>query len=84
MTLKGHLSDVTTVQFFPSNLVVLTGGSDFLLKIWSVLNGSNPVTLQGHTSGMSLILKKMISINKIYGYSNYWHCYHLSGPKCFM
>ncbi|KAG2205858.1 hypothetical protein INT46_002097 [Mucor plumbeus] len=53
MTLKGHLSDVTTVQFFPSNLVVLTGGSDFLLKIWSVLNGSNPVTLQGHTSAIT-------------------------------
>lgn len=58
MTLKGHLSDVTTVQFFPSNLVVLTGGSDFLLKIWSVLNGSNPVTLQGHTSGTLLLLLK--------------------------
>ncbi|EPB85922.1 hypothetical protein HMPREF1544_07254 [Mucor circinelloides 1006PhL] len=53
ITLKGHLSDVSTVQFFPSNLVVLTGGSDFLLKIWSVLNGSNPVTLQGHTSAIT-------------------------------
>ncbi|KAI8646054.1 WD40-repeat-containing domain protein [Parasitella parasitica] len=53
MTLKGHLNDVATVQFFPSNLVVLTGGSDFLLKIWSVLDGSNPVTLQGHTSASS-------------------------------
>ncbi|CEP17390.1 hypothetical protein [Parasitella parasitica] len=53
MTLKGHLSDVATVQFFPSNLVVLTGGSDFLLKIWSVLDGSNPVTLQGHTSAIT-------------------------------
>ncbi|KAI7879857.1 WD40-repeat-containing domain protein [Mucor mucedo] len=51
--LKGHLSDVTTVQFFPSNLVVLTGGADFQVKIWSVLNGSNPVTLQGHTSAIT-------------------------------
>ncbi|KAI9469768.1 MAG: WD40-repeat-containing domain protein [Benjaminiella poitrasii] len=53
MTLKGHVSDVTTVQFFPSNLVILTGGADFQLKIWSVLNGSNPVTLKGHTSASS-------------------------------
>lgn len=50
-TLKGHLSDVTAVQFFPSNLVLLTGGADFQLKIWSVIDGSNPVTLRGHTSG---------------------------------
>ncbi|CAO3644110.1 unnamed protein product [Mucor hiemalis] len=52
-TLKGHLSDVTTIQFFPSNLVILTGGADFQLKVWSVLNGSNPVTLQGHTSAIT-------------------------------
>ncbi|KAI8351182.1 WD40-repeat-containing domain protein, partial [Blakeslea trispora] len=28
-------------------------GADFLLKIWSVMNGSNPVTLKGHTSASS-------------------------------
>jgi proteasomal ATPase-associated factor 1 len=50
-TLTGHLSDVTTVQFFPSNLVLLSGGADFQLKIWSAIDGSNPVTLKGHTSG---------------------------------
>ncbi|KAG2229433.1 hypothetical protein INT48_007035 [Thamnidium elegans] len=52
-TLKGHLSDVTTIQFFPSSLVLLTGGADFQVKIWSVLNGSNPVTLKGHTSAIT-------------------------------
>ncbi|KAI9313563.1 WD40-repeat-containing domain protein [Dichotomocladium elegans] len=51
--LEGHLADVTTVQFFPSNQVVLSGGSDFQAKIWSVLDGSNPVTLRGHTSSSS-------------------------------
>ncbi|KAI7902093.1 WD40-repeat-containing domain protein [Cokeromyces recurvatus] len=51
--LEGHVSDVTTVEFFPSNLVVLTGGADFQLKIWSVLDGSNPVTLKGHTSAIT-------------------------------
>ncbi|KAG1125150.1 hypothetical protein G6F42_008970 [Rhizopus arrhizus] len=52
-TLTGHLSDVTTVQFFPSNLVLLSGGADFLLKIWSAIDGSNPVTLKGHTSAIT-------------------------------
>ncbi|KAI8072077.1 WD40-repeat-containing domain protein [Thamnidium elegans] len=31
----------------------LTGGADFQVKIWSVLNGSNPVTLKGHTSAIT-------------------------------
>ncbi|KAI9259084.1 WD40-repeat-containing domain protein [Sporodiniella umbellata] len=52
-TLTGHLDDVNTVQFFPSNLVLLSGGADFQLKIWSVIDGSNPVTLKGHTSGIT-------------------------------
>ncbi|RCH78990.1 hypothetical protein CU098_000064 [Rhizopus stolonifer] len=53
LQLTGHVADVTTVQFFSSNLVVLTGAADFQLKIWSVLNGSNPVTLRGHTSAIT-------------------------------
>ncbi|KAI9355471.1 WD40-repeat-containing domain protein, partial [Pilaira anomala] len=28
-------------------------GADFQVKIWSVLNGSNPVTLKGHTSAIT-------------------------------
>ncbi|KAI9033888.1 WD40-repeat-containing domain protein [Phycomyces nitens] len=34
-------------------LVLLSGASDFQVKIWSVLDGSNPVTLRGHTSASS-------------------------------
>lgn len=64
--LKGHLSDVTAVQFFPSNLVLLTGGADFQLKIWSVIDGSNPVTLRGHTSGtFMLVPTSFLSVSHI-------------------
>ncbi|ORZ03141.1 WD40-repeat-containing domain protein [Syncephalastrum racemosum] len=35
------------------HIVVLSGALDFRLKIWSVSDGSNPVTLTGHTSASS-------------------------------
>ncbi|KAJ3080014.1 Proteasomal ATPase-associated factor 1, partial [Quaeritorhiza haematococci] len=49
--LPGHVGDVSTVKFFPSGQVILSGASDFQLKIWG-LDGSNPVTLKGHTRGI--------------------------------
>ncbi|RUS19034.1 hypothetical protein BC937DRAFT_88055 [Endogone sp. FLAS-F59071] len=51
--LKGHFGDITTCRFFPSGQVVLSGASDFQLRIWSALDGSNPVTLMGHTAGIT-------------------------------
>jgi proteasomal ATPase-associated factor 1 len=33
--------------------VILSGASDFQLRIWSALDGSNPVTLKGHTKGVT-------------------------------
>ncbi|KAI8969149.1 WD40-repeat-containing domain protein [Mycotypha africana] len=78
VTLNGHLSDVTTVRFFPSNLVVLTGGADFQLKIWSAINGSNPVTLKGHTgaiTGLAIISKgrNVLSCSRD-GTIKLWNC----------
>eukprot|EP01126_Amoeba_proteus_P036399 TRINITY_DN3705_c0_g1_i34.p1 TRINITY_DN3705_c0_g1~~TRINITY_DN3705_c0_g1_i34.p1 ORF type:complete len:292 (-),score=53.94 TRINITY_DN3705_c0_g1_i34:674-1549(-) len=35
-TLQGHVMDVTIGKFFPSGLVVLSGGMDMTLKIWSL------------------------------------------------
>jgi len=35
------------------SIVVLSGSSDFQLRIWSVLDGSNPVTLKAHTKGIT-------------------------------
>lgn len=53
-TLEGHVSEVTHCRFFPSGMVVLSGGVDMRLKIWSVEDGSCPVTLTGHEAGMSV------------------------------
>ncbi|CAF1095439.1 unnamed protein product [Didymodactylos carnosus] len=50
-TLKGHAQDVYTARFFPSNHLILSGGGDFLVKIWSLENdGECRETLTGHTS----------------------------------
>jgi proteasomal ATPase-associated factor 1 len=51
LSLKGHVGDITTAQFFPSGEVVLSTASDFTAKVWG-LDGSNPVTLKGHTSSI--------------------------------
>lgn len=51
--LEGHVGDVHFCKFFPSGLVVLSGGADIRLKIWSAEDGSSPVTLIGHTRGLN-------------------------------
>ncbi|RUP50566.1 WD40-repeat-containing domain protein [Jimgerdemannia flammicorona] len=51
--LKGHFGDITTCRFFPSGQVILSGASDFQLRIWSALDGLNPVTLKGHRAASS-------------------------------
>ena len=40
-------------RFFPSGLVVLSGGADLRMKIWSAEDGTSPVTLTGHTRGVT-------------------------------
>ncbi|XP_060080166.1 proteasomal ATPase-associated factor 1-like [Ylistrum balloti] len=50
--LEGHLGDVYTCRFFPSGLVVLSGGSDMQLKIWSAETGKCGATLIGHRAGV--------------------------------
>ncbi|GAA5825528.1 hypothetical protein JCM5353_002328 [Sporobolomyces roseus] len=47
--LRGHVGDITRVEFFPSNEVVLTASSDMSLRVFSAIDGSNPRHLQGHT-----------------------------------
>ena len=48
------MMDVQTSQFFPSGAVVLSGGMDMRLKIWSVQDGSCPRTLCGHCGGVCM------------------------------
>uniref|UniRef100_A0A5K3ER19 WD_REPEATS_REGION domain-containing protein n=2 Tax=Mesocestoides corti TaxID=53468 RepID=A0A5K3ER19_MESCO len=45
-TFSGHASEVYCSKFFPSGLVVLTGGSDMQLKIWCVVSGQCAATLR--------------------------------------
>ncbi|ESO03673.1 hypothetical protein HELRODRAFT_185624 [Helobdella robusta] len=51
--LKGHCGEVYTSKFFPSGLVVLTGGADTQLKIWSAEDGKCAATLKGHRQGVT-------------------------------
>lgn len=57
--------DVNTCRFFPSGIVVLSGGMDAQLKIWSVEDGNCSVTLNGHKGGKQLILW-ILCTNKMY------------------
>jgi hypothetical protein len=48
-----HLSDVTAVAWFPSDRVLLTGGSDLRLRIFDVASGACAATLAGHAGGIA-------------------------------
>ncbi|OXB54637.1 hypothetical protein ASZ78_002391, partial [Callipepla squamata] len=50
--LEGHVYDVNCCRFFPSGLVVLSGGMDAQLKIWSAEDASCVVTFKGHKGGI--------------------------------
>lgn len=50
--LTGHINDVYVAKFFPSKIVVMSGGFDMRIKIWSVENGKSSVML-GHKSGIT-------------------------------
>lgn len=64
--LQGHISDVNTCRFFPSGKVVLSGGADLRLKIWSAEDGSCPVTLKGHTGGENCLILYSMEVLLIY------------------
>ncbi|GAA5994521.1 hypothetical protein JCM5350_004677 [Sporobolomyces pararoseus] len=49
VALRGHVGDITCVEFFPSNEVVLTASSDMSLRVFSTKDGTCPRHLQGHT-----------------------------------
>ncbi|KAL1422909.1 hypothetical protein MTO96_021630 [Rhipicephalus appendiculatus] len=53
--LEGHVWDVYTCRFFPSGVVVLSGGADMQLKIWSAETGKCPVTLKGHSASSGIL-----------------------------
>lgn len=49
--LQGHLGDVYTCKFFPSGIVVLSGGADMQLKVWSAETGQCAANIIGHKAG---------------------------------
>ena len=49
--LEGHRGDVYTCRFFPSGVVILSGGADMQLKIWSAETGQCAATMTGHKAG---------------------------------
>ncbi|KAI6242966.1 WD domain, G-beta repeat protein [Aphelenchoides fujianensis] len=51
-SLEGHVLDVNVARFFPSGMVVLSGGMDMSLRIWSVEKGHCARVLTGHTAGI--------------------------------
>lgn len=46
---QAHMSDIGTIDFFPSGKVILSSSKDMQIKLWSVEDGSNARTFIGHT-----------------------------------
>lgn len=70
--------DIYTCRFFPSGVVVLSGGADMLLKIWSAETGKCAVTLKGHSAAIhdTCIVdqgRNIISVSKD-GSAKLWDC----------
>jgi len=60
--LEGHFGDVYTCRFFPSGVVILSGGADTQLKIWSAETGQCAATLIGHTAGITRLLVTVLQL----------------------
>lgn len=76
--LEGHIWDVYTCRFFPSGIVVLSGGADMQLKIWSAETGQCAATLIGHGAAImdTAIVERgrnVISVSKD-GTACLWDC----------
>lgn len=51
-TVKAHDKEINTVCFSPDGKLVITGGQDKVIKIWSVVDGALLHTLTGHRRGV--------------------------------
>ncbi|XP_034237389.1 proteasomal ATPase-associated factor 1-like [Thrips palmi] len=73
-----HPCDVYQCRFFPSGVVVISGGADMQLKIWSAETGQCPVTLRGHTGSIMDVAivdrgRNVVSVSKD-GTARLWDC----------
>ncbi|XP_054718252.1 proteasomal ATPase-associated factor 1-like [Uloborus diversus] len=76
--LEGHIWDVYSCRFFPSGIVVLSGGADMQLKIWAADTGQCPVTLTGHSAAVTDTAvvdrgRNIVSVSKD-GTARLWDC----------
>ncbi|KAJ9050591.1 hypothetical protein DSO57_1013192 [Entomophthora muscae] len=94
--LNGHIGDISSVKFFPSGQVVLSGGSDFRAKVFGV-DGECPVTLSGRhhraITNLAMVGRGRYSLtSSLDGQLNYWKvadesCVHtiaFEEPICHM
>lgn len=77
-TLVGHPGDVYQCRFFPSGIVILSGGADMQLKIWCAKKGECPVSLRGHTGPIMDVAivdrgRNVVSVSKD-GTARLWDC----------
>ena len=50
---NAHKGEITSLQCFPSGSVLLSASNDMQIKLWSLLDGSNPRTFIGHTAAIT-------------------------------
>lgn len=77
-SLVGHPCDVYQCRFFPSGVVVISGGADMQLKIWCAEKGECPVSLRGHTGSIMDVAivdrgRNVVSVSKD-GTARLWDC----------
>lgn len=63
--LEGHVYDVNCCRFFPSGLVVLSGGMDAQLKVWSAEDASCVVTFKGHKGGTEYLAFQILYLPSV-------------------
>lgn len=87
--MSGHALDVYTAKFFPSGVVILSGGADTQIKVWSAQTGECAATMTGHQAGMiyymsrksvtdkeCLFYKNRCSSNVVYVHTLYENSFH--------
>lgn len=52
-TIRGHQRSISTIKFSPDGTLLISGGSDCLIKLWSVRTGQLIQTFKGHMKGIN-------------------------------
>lgn len=51
--LKGHAMDIYRCMYFPKDVLILSGGMDMTLKLWTSDTGICAATMRGHTQAIT-------------------------------